>query len=426
MKCLHCQKELAEQALFCTGCGKKIPHCPTCGSLLTSRVRFCSKDGTPIPAEILELIPAPASAARKSFCTRCGKPTAPGQKICDACQGKATAKPVTTAAKKEAGKKKNRLWRILIPVVLILLLGLAAFGYFAVSNGWLDLPWLEDLGIHFFQEDDRDEEEDYRDDEEDEAEEEDEDRDSFLSEEAAAETAAPTEAPAEEPAEAVPATEAPVETVPATEPPATQPPATEAPTEPPREPDPLAALEVGDTFFLGTFEQDNKDGNGAEDIEWIVLEKTDDRMLVVSRYLLDCRRYHSRNENVSWSTCSLRTWLNETFCRNAFTASEQERILTFSDPDSVAEDKVFLLSLEQVEQYFPTKSSRICWATKYAVSQNAYVNSSTGGSWWLLRTAGVDDQHVVSINSDGTIDRTGGKVADNRGTVRPALWIRIG
>ena len=414
MKCLNCQKELPDQALFCTGCGRKIPRCPTCGNLLTHRIRFCPKDGTPIPQEILELIPAAAPAAeKKAFCTRCGKPTAPGQKVCDACLGKA-AKNRKSAAKKDPDTKKNRLWLVLIPVILIILLGLGTLGYVAVTN-----DWFENLGISFFQGDSRDEEADDVDDEEDEAEEADED--APLREEAVAETAAPTEAPAEEPIEAVPATEAP-----ATVPPAPTEAPTETPTEAPAQTDPLAELEVGDTFFLGSFEQDNQSGNGAEAIEWIVLEKTDDRMLVTSRYLLDSRRYHSKNVNVSWATCSLRTWLNETFYQDAFTAAEKERILTFSDPDSVAEDKVFLLSLEQVEQYFTTKSSRICKATKYAVSRDAYVSSSTGGSWWLLRTPGVDDQHVVSINSDGTIDRTGGQVADKRGTVRPALWIRIG
>ena len=212
MKCINCQKELTEQAMFCTGCGKKIPRCPTCGSLLTSRVRFCPRDGTPIPAEILELIPAaaPASAepAKKCFCTRCGKPTAPGQKICDACQGgsskttaKKPAKTVTRAAKKEAGTKKNRLWLILIPVILVILLGLGALGYFAVTNDWLDFSWLEDLDISFFQ-DDREEEKDDRDEEDEE-----EDEDTLLREDAVAETTAPTEAPAEE----VPATEAPTE-----------------------------------------------------------------------------------------------------------------------------------------------------------------------------------------------------------------------
>ena len=105
---------------------------------------------------------------------------------------------------------------------------------------------------------------------------------------------------------------------------------------------------------------------------------------------------------------------------------EKENILTYDDPDSVAEDKVFLLSLDQVEQYFPNKSDRICWATRYAVAQNAYVNPSTGGSWWLLRTVGIDAQHVVSVNSDGSIDYTGGVVGDTRGTIRPAMWISIG
>lgn len=399
MKCINCQKELPDQARFCTGCGKKIPRCPTCGSLLTQRIRFCSKDGTCIPQDILDLIPSSGfESAKKSFCTRCGAPTAPGQKICDTCQSKAA----NTAAKKKAGGKKNRLW--LIPVILLLILGLAAAGYYVVSNVLPDLSRFDDFTLSAPREEDN-RETDHAD-----RPESPEDADQEDVSQTAPGTV--TEAPADVPTAAVPATEAP-ETEPS------------ASAEAPAEPDPLASLKVGDTFFLGAFEQDNNNGNGAEAIEWIVLEKTEGRILVISRYLLDCRRYHNNNVNVSWYTCSLRTWLNEDFYQDAFTAAEKERILTFSDPDSAAEDKVFLLSLEQVEQYFTTKSSRICRATKYAVSRNAYVNSSTGGSWWLLRTAGVDDQHVVSINSDGAIDYTGGKVADSRGTVRPALWIRI-
>ena len=87
-------------------------------------------------------------------------------------------------------------------------------------------------------------------------------------------------------------------------------------------------------------------------------------------------------------------------------------------------DKVFLLSREEAEAFFPTEQERQCSATAYAVSRNAYVNARTGCSWWLLRTSGTRKGNVMSVNSDGTMDYTGGTVQSDKGTVRPAMWIR--
>ena len=188
--------------------------------------------------------------------------------------------------------------------------------------------------------------------------------------------------------------------------------------------DPLASLDVGDVFSFGSYEQNKS--SGADAIQWIVLEKSADRMLVISKYLLDCRLYHSQNERIDWSSCSLRTWLNDTFYNTAFTDTEKERILVTSNADTFTSDHIFLLSVDETERYFPTKADRICQATHYAVERDAYVNTSTGGSWWLLRTPGIDSEHVMSVNSDGTIDYEGGKVASKRGTVRPVMWIKLG
>ena len=188
---------------------------------------------------------------------------------------------------------------------------------------------------------------------------------------------------------------------------------------------PLGKLSVGDKFEFGTYEQDGSSGNGAEDIEWVVLDKTADKILVISKYALDCQRYHRQNESVTWETCSVRTWLNSTFYNAAFGSDEKQQILTTKDSETSAKDKIFLLSIDELEEYFPSKHERICRATSYAIDQNAYVNPSTGGSWWLLRTEGESRKHVMSVNSDGKIDYEGGKVASDRGTVRPVMWLDI-
>lgn len=210
-------------------------------------------------------------------------------------------------------------------------------------------------------------------------------------------------------------------------------------TEPPVEPtpspaNPFAELEVGDTFAFGTYEQDNNTGNGTEAIEWIVLKKEDDRILVVSCYGLASRRYHPSLTSVTWETSEIRQWLNEGFYSYAFTPEEQSRIdttIVFADMNPLyntnsggdVEDKIFLLSVDEVLLYFPTEYSQQCAPTDTAIGQNAYTNPSTGAGWWMLRTPGSSADYVASINSDGSIDYDGGKVNGDRGLVRPAMWI---
>ena len=181
----------------------------------------------------------------------------------------------------------------------------------------------------------------------------------------------------------------------------------------------------GDVVLFGSYEQNNIRSDGAEPIEWIVLDVKSDRILLLSHYALDSERYHYRKESVSWDTCSVRDWLNTTFYEEAFTRSEQRSIL--SSGTSVYDDYVFLLSDVEAETYLPRAKDRICKATVYGSCQNVYVNPTTGGSWWLLRTTGDDgSKFAMSVNSDGTIDYNGGHVESDRGTVRPAIWVNIG
>lgn len=180
-----------------------------------------------------------------------------------------------------------------------------------------------------------------------------------------------------------------------------------------------------DVVLFGSYEQNNIRSDGAEPIEWIVLDVKSDRILLLSQYALDSERYHYRKESVSWDTCSVRDWLNTTFYEEAFTCSEQRSIL--SSGTSVYDDYVFLLSDVEAETYLPRAKDRICKATVYGSCQNVYVNPTTGGSWWLLRTTGDDgSKFAMSVNSDGTIDYNGGHVESDRGTVRPAIWVNIG
>lgn len=58
MKCLFCGELIDDNVRFCGKCGKQIPRCPKCGEVISKKsIRFCLNDGTPIPEEILNMIP---------------------------------------------------------------------------------------------------------------------------------------------------------------------------------------------------------------------------------------------------------------------------------------------------------------------------------------------------------------------------------
>ena len=192
---------------------------------------------------------------------------------------------------------------------------------------------------------------------------------------------------------------------------------------------------IGGTGFFGTYEQDNNTSNGKEDIEWIVLAREGDRVLVVSRYALDCQPYNTSEASVTWENCSLRKWLNGTFMNDAFSESERAMIpsVTVSadknpeyttSPGSSTTDHVFLLSITEANRYFSSMSSRECQGTAYCNAQGAYI-AKNGNCFWCLRSPGFKSDCVAHVRHDGDIENRGNAVeSDDRG-VRPALWIEL-
>ena len=182
-----------------------------------------------------------------------------------------------------------------------------------------------------------------------------------------------------------------------------------------------------DTVFFGHYEQ----GNGIEPIEWYVLEKREDRCLLISRYVLDYLKYHGTREPVTWETCGLRAWLNKEFLEIAFLPEELSGILVTEVDNSVGnpifhteggnntEDRVFLLSREEVEAYFPQEGERRCQPTE-AVKNYAVA----GYSHWWLRTPGITQDQAEYVHfSGGFID---GNVNLNFNAIRPVMWVASG
>lgn len=191
----------------------------------------------------------------------------------------------------------------------------------------------------------------------------------------------------------------------------------------------LAAAEVGSVVVFGTYEQDNDKTNGKEDIEWIVLDKQDDRLLVISQNGIDCKEYHDHYSSITWESCTLREWLNSIFLTEAFEekeramisrewvkAEDNEKYITRAGNDT--EDKIFLLSISEAKKYFSSDDERQCKPTAYAEAQGAE-------GWWWLRSPGFRSNCAADVSSDGSVNYGGLLVGGSSGCVRPALWINL-
>ena len=202
----------------------------------------------------------------------------------------------------------------------------------------------------------------------------------------------------------------------------------------------LSKAQVGSWITFGSYEQDNNTVNGKEDIEWQVLEKDGNRILVISRYALDCQQYNTSYTSVTWETSSLRKWLNGTFLNAAFSAEEQAMIPSVSvsadknpsystSPGNSTTDQVFLLSITEANKYFSSDEARKCALTDYAIAQGAWTYNSNkvdgrAACWWWLRSPGGSSSSAAYVRS-GSVYAGGFDVIYDTVAVRPALWITL-
>lgn len=196
------------------------------------------------------------------------------------------------------------------------------------------------------------------------------------------------------------------------------------------------AVRVGDTITFGNYRQENNDKtNEKKPIEWIVLDKKENKALLISKYGLDVQPYHTESVEVTWETCSLRKWLNGSFLENAFTEREREAILETNVDNSMSQgaaayktvggnntkDKVFLLSYHEARKlYFHSDEARTAKPTAYAITRKAWVSPDNGNGWWWLRSPGQEQLQAEAVRGDGKLGTIG---VSRPGCVRPAILV---
>ena len=181
---------------------------------------------------------------------------------------------------------------------------------------------------------------------------------------------------------------------------------------------------IGDICVFGNFEQDNDASNGAEPIDWIVLDKNQDAVLLISKQGIDCSAYQNGNLN-KWQGSLIRNWLNNAFYDEAFNSNEQKIIKATELTGEYGNDKVFILNAEQALKYFKSDDERLCKATEYAISRGADVRTDSADCYWWLRGAGKKDLSIKCVNNEGVISYEGENANDSTICIRPALWIDL-
>ena len=170
-------------------------------------------------------------------------------------------------------------------------------------------------------------------------------------------------------------------------------------------------LSVGDSLQMGNY--------GENSIWWEVIAVDGDRALVISRDSVDWKLFNEQYENVTWETSTLRNWLNDTFYNSAFNSDERSKILTTTienpdNPDSGVdggndtEDRLFLLSVYEVEEYYEREAFREAGLSIKAYNSAKEYNPDgyIGGlssSWWT-RTPGEDEFGFICVNGGGEFE----------------------
>ena len=190
---------------------------------------------------------------------------------------------------------------------------------------------------------------------------------------------------------------------------------------------------IGETIEFGNYPQD-KDGT-EKPIEWIVMKKEGNQVLLLSKYVLDAKSYNEGWGDVTWETSDIRQWLNNEFYTTAFNKAEKAKIQTslIKNEDNSeygtsggndTEDKVFLLSEKEAETLFSDEEERIAKATEYAEKSGVYVNKEKA-AWWWLRSPGYSSRDAAGVGSHGWVDRSGYNVSSYFDGVRPALHLNL-
>lgn len=204
---------------------------------------------------------------------------------------------------------------------------------------------------------------------------------------------------------------------------------------------PFCIAEKGSLVDFGHYEQDNDLSNGMESIQWLILDRIGEQILLLSSAALEAKPYHTESfDAVTWEESTLREWMNGYFYHTAFDQTEQKIISSVRNrnPDQSAVgtkggadtlDRVFLLSESEAKIYFGNEIDQdmigTARATEYVSHQDIETDEQGHVCWWL-RSPGVYPYSAQFVDQEGKIYISGAYTdIDYQFAVRPAIWLDL-
>jgi len=153
-------------------------------------------------------------------------------------------------------------------------------------------------------------------------------------------------------------------------------------------------------------------------LKWRVLDVDErgKRVLVITEECVSLMPYHQPGRYVTWSTSTLRFWLNTFFFRN-LPQVIQDSVVMVTNENNVGKDtndRVFLLSVKEAVRYFRNNEDKV------AMYNDDHI-------WWWLRSQYRHDDQAAFVDLYGNIGQSGYHgypVWYSRG-VRPAMWLNL-
>lgn len=190
-----------------------------------------------------------------------------------------------------------------------------------------------------------------------------------------------------------------------------------------------------------------------EPVKWRVLNVDGEKALLVADKALDLKPYHNTYTDVTWETCSLRSWLNNEFINSAFLANERSAIPSTTvkaessirpttdgnkvDGGKDTTDKIFILSFSEVsgkygfrsvddlDSYGDHDEAKKCDMTNFAYAFTSSWAEEKEDCYWWIRNPGDYSYLAVISGENGRVLGYGNGVNASQPAVRPALYLDL-
>ena len=160
--------------------------------------------------------------------------------------------------------------------------------------------------------------------------------------------------------------------------------------------------------------------------EWVVLEKRDNKVLLLSKYIIKYYRYNADGSKCDYNSSSICEVANSQFINETFNYDERQIM------DKVDGHEIFLLNEELIYKHFSEKGKIAngklrtkCINIKHFPTEYEDIYSTTEikNEYWIDEN-GSNNNLKKYINTDGNIEEYG-DLPDRKLGFRPLMWIDL-